>query len=461
MSKVLASTIEGLTYKIDFLVEKAEYEDFKSRVIDQILKTVEVKGFRKGFAPRDMALKQINPMFLQQNLLNEVLDKYGVEATEAAKIDLKEKNRVGLSFDLSSDSETMKEDETGFRFQLECRLLPAINIDAVTSVTFAEPTEAELVGRPSYADFVEAEKARFITRYNVYKISEDEASAGDKLTVNMTGTVEGVTDARLAAQNFVFTIGTKEVLPGFEAGVTGLKATDKKTFPLTFPADYFEENLQNKDAEFSVEVLQVERAEYFTVSEIIDNSEEAKKQFESEEKFDEFLKDFYAKQTKTELEQIRQRNIIGAVVEQTPEIELEEETIEAEVKRITQALVEQAESTKISIGQAYLQNSLPTDDAKKVEKMDELQIQKEVEKYVRNEFKLSQILSYIYEVKVEKKPTAKEFDDTLKQVKANPQQFNVDPNASEEQIRGIVLDRIVRQLAANWLFETLDVTAKK
>jgi len=453
MSKVIASEVKDLSYFIDYFVEKTEYEDFKNRVIDQVLKNVEVKGFRKGHAPREKAMKEVNPMYLQQTILNETLDKYGAEAVEAGKKALQEMERVGMNFTLDENPETMKEDENGFQFRLTAKLLPEIDIDAITSVKIDEPSEKDLTDRPSFDDFQAAEKTRFVQRYNQFSETDSASKNGSRVTVNMTGKVEEKEDPRLTANDFAFTIGAKEVLPEFEAGVTGVKVGDTNSFELVFPADYFAEDLRGKKAEFSIEVVKVEEAKFSTVEEILAENEEAKKQFESPEKFDTFLQEFFAKETKSQLEQMRQRRIITSIVENSPEVELNETTIESEVDRVTKALAEQAQSTKISIGEAYLQNNLPVKNADKIKQMDELQIKAEVAKYVRSEFKLSQILSYVYEVKVEKKPSTKEFDDTLAQVKANPDQFNIPPNSTEEQMKSVVMDRIVRQLAANWLFE--------
>jgi len=460
MSKVIASEIKNLTYFIDYLVEKEEYESFKSRVIDQILKNVEVKGFRKGFAPREMALKEVNPMMMQQTILNEMLDKYGSEAMIAGKEDLKNQGRVGMNFELDSDAETLKEDEKGFQFRLSCKLLANINTDTLIALPIDEPTEKDLADRPDYATFVESEKNRFVGRYNEYNVSEESSKMADKVTVNMSGKIDEKEDARLTANDFTFTLGTKEVLPEFEKGATGLKKGEKNEFSVTFPADYFEENLQSKQANFFVEVVNVESPKFATLTEVIEGNEEAKKQFDSEEKFDEFLKDFYDNETKKQLEQIKQKNIIKAIVEKSEDVELDEQTIEDEVNRVTLALSDQAKTTGISLAKAYIQNGLPVEDAKKVGLMDDIQVKAEVEKYVRSEFKLSQILSYIYEAKVEKKPTPQEFNQTVSQVKANPAQFNVDPKATEEQIKSIVMDRIVRQLAATWLFDQFSKKSK-
>lgn len=54
-------------------------------------------------------------------------------------------------------------------------------------------------------------------------------------------------------------IGAGQMLPDFEKGVTGMKTGEKKTFEMTFPADYVEK-LAGKTVEFEVELTKVEVA---------------------------------------------------------------------------------------------------------------------------------------------------------------------------------------------------------
>ena len=61
------------------------------------------------------------------------------------------------------------------------------------------------------------------------------------------------------ANNFAFVIGAGQMLPDFEKGVMGMKTGEKKTFEMTFPADYVEK-LAGKTVEFEVELTKVEVA---------------------------------------------------------------------------------------------------------------------------------------------------------------------------------------------------------
>jgi trigger factor len=57
------------------------------------------------------------------------------------------------------------------------------------------------------------------------------------------------------------------MIPGFEAGIEGLKAGDEKTIELSFPADYHKEDLQGKAVEFKVAVKEVKKPELAELNE--------------------------------------------------------------------------------------------------------------------------------------------------------------------------------------------------
>jgi trigger factor len=88
----------------------------------------------------------------------------------------------------------------------------------------------------------------------------DRAAAdGDRLTVDFVGSVDGTPFEGGSGTDFRFTVGEGRMLPEFEAAARGMKAGDKKTFPLTFPADYRATELAGKQASFDLTVKQVEQ----------------------------------------------------------------------------------------------------------------------------------------------------------------------------------------------------------
>ena len=70
----------------------------------------------------------------------------------------------------------------------------------------------------------------------VYNVAEGRAAADeDRVKLNFKGTKNGEAFNGGTAEGYVFVLGQGRMLPEFEEAVRGMKAGEKKTFPLTFP----------------------------------------------------------------------------------------------------------------------------------------------------------------------------------------------------------------------------------
>ncbi|KAB2844851.1 MAG: trigger factor [Burkholderiales bacterium] len=90
-----------------------------------------------------------------------------------------------------------------------------------------------------------------------YEPAERSATAGDQVTVDFTGTIDGVEFAGGQARDFPITLGEGRMLPEFESALAGVKSGEVKSFPLNFPQDYHGAEVAGKTAEFTLTVKQV------------------------------------------------------------------------------------------------------------------------------------------------------------------------------------------------------------
>jgi len=88
--------------------------------------------------------------------------------------------------------------------------------------------------------------------------ADQSAQDGDRVTIDFTGTIDGVEFQGGQAKDYVFVLGKEQMLPEFELATIGLKAGETKTFPLAFPLDYHGKDVAGRTAEFTVTVKSVE-----------------------------------------------------------------------------------------------------------------------------------------------------------------------------------------------------------
>lgn len=80
------------------------------------------------------------------------------------------------------------------------------------------------------------------------------AQNGDVVNIDYTGRQDGVEFAGGSAEGVDLTLGSGQMIPGFEDGLVGAKKGDKKELNLTFPTEYNSKDLAGKPAEFTVTV---------------------------------------------------------------------------------------------------------------------------------------------------------------------------------------------------------------
>jgi len=84
---------------------------------------------------------------------------------------------------------------------------------------------------------------------------------GDTVTLDYEGKIDGAPFDGGTATGEQTEVDESRFVPGFAAGIVGMRAGETKDVPLTFPADYGAGELAGKPAVFSITVLEVKEPE--------------------------------------------------------------------------------------------------------------------------------------------------------------------------------------------------------
>lgn len=143
-------------------------------------------------------------------------------------------------------------DQGGFEYIAEFEVYPQISLDALGSLQIVRPLA--VVSESDIDTMIEKLRQQKKTWHDV----DRTAQIGDRVTINFSCVCEGepLTDGKV--ENYLLEIGTKQMIPGFEDEVEGLKAGDQKTFSVIYPETFNSEKLAGKSAEFDIEVIKVE-----------------------------------------------------------------------------------------------------------------------------------------------------------------------------------------------------------
>ncbi|MFA7386636.1 MAG: trigger factor [Thiohalobacteraceae bacterium] len=91
-----------------------------------------------------------------------------------------------------------------------------------------------------------------------WEAADRGADQGDRVTLDFTGTIDGVEFPGGSGTGMQVEIGSKQLIDGFEEKLVGAKAGDEVTMDLRFPDDYHSRDVAGKPVQFKVNVKEVE-----------------------------------------------------------------------------------------------------------------------------------------------------------------------------------------------------------
>ena len=224
-------------------------------------KTAKAPGFRPGKVPIKMVAAQYGYQ-IESDVLN---DRVGRAFNQAAN-----ENQLRVAgfpkIEPKEDS-----DEGTLSFVATFEVFPEFTINDLSGVEIdtvqADVSDAEI---DKTIDILRKQRVH----YHAKGVSGEHgdggeaiAAAGDRVTVDFTGVIDGVEFPGGKADDYQFVLGEGRMLPEFEAATIGLKAGESKTFPLAFPEDYHGKDVAGKTADFTITLKQLEWAHLPAVDE--------------------------------------------------------------------------------------------------------------------------------------------------------------------------------------------------
>lgn len=251
--QVTETAREGLKRTLQVVVGQAELsERFASR-LDELKDRVQIKGFRRGKVPV-AHLKKLYGKSLMQEVMEQTLNDTSAQAIKDRNERPAQQPKVELVDFNEETFEKIASGQSDLAYNMSFEVLPPIPLADLKSLKLEK-----LVADVDDAALDKA-LANLAERNTAYDVEEGRAaSEGDLVTLDFLGKIDGEAFEGGAAEGQSLTIGKKQFIPGFEEGVTGMKAGDEKVVSATFPAEYPVAALAGKTADFDVKVKGVSK----------------------------------------------------------------------------------------------------------------------------------------------------------------------------------------------------------
>ena len=248
----MAANVENLGTLERRVSMRLPVQDIEKQVdarLKQLARNVKMPGFRPGKVPLKIVAQTYGPQ-VRNEVLGDAVQKSFSDAVKEANL------RVAGYPKIEKKEEQPTDATSGdvLEFSATFEVYPEVKPGDVSTAAIEHPkvvVDDAAVART--LEVLRKQRTKFIA-------ASRPAQDGDRLTVDFHGTIDGVPFDGGKAENFIFALGERSMLPEFEAAARGMSADDTRTFSLRFPDDYHGKSVAGKDASFSMTLKNVDEA---------------------------------------------------------------------------------------------------------------------------------------------------------------------------------------------------------
>ncbi|MEJ2362395.1 MAG: trigger factor [Gammaproteobacteria bacterium] len=240
--QVSVENVGSLERCLTISVEAAQIDEKVQKELQSLSRRVKIKGFRAGKVPMKV-VEQHYGRDVRSQVLKDVMQSSFYDAITQEKL----RPAGAPSFEPVS-----MEAGKSLEYKATFEVYPEITLADFSSVSLDKP-----VCEISDSD-VDAMLETIRKQHMTWQPAERPAKADDKVTIDFTGTVDGVAFEGGSGTDMAVEIGKGRLIAGFEDGLIGLSNGEEKTLDLTFPEQYQNKELAGKPVQFAVKVKQVE-----------------------------------------------------------------------------------------------------------------------------------------------------------------------------------------------------------
>lgn len=230
------------TVKINIALDKSELSEAREVALVRLSKDVKAPGFRKGSVPIAVALKHLDPIKLNEEVINAAISKSVSKAFLDNKLQALDTPQV----------EVVKYvPEELLEFNAEVEIIPKIKLGNYKSL------KSKLESSKVNKDEVENVIDRMLHGMSEKQSVDREVRQGDEVVIDFVGKKNGVAFEGGTSNDYPLVIGSKSFIPGFEEGILGKKIGDTFDINLKFPDDYHSKDLKGQPVVFTTTVKMV------------------------------------------------------------------------------------------------------------------------------------------------------------------------------------------------------------
>ena len=243
--QVSVESTSGLGRRLTVELPEEGVEQEVGTRLDNLKRTVRIPGFRPGKAPMKVVARRFGAA-VRDEVVGDLLRTSFANAL--ASEDLRPAGEPRIDSVESTPG-------TGLKYTAVFEVFPEIRITDLDSIEVRRPT----------AEVQESDVDRMVETLRERRRDWQEvaraARAGDRITFDVEGEVDGRPLEGSTGENRVVEIGAGQVLPDLDRGLAGMEPGSTREIEVRYPEDHPSPQLAGKTAEMRVEARKVEEGE--------------------------------------------------------------------------------------------------------------------------------------------------------------------------------------------------------
>lgn len=243
--KINVERIEENKVELEVELGEEKIAEGLDRAYKKLVKDVEIPGFRKGKAPKQVFINYVGKQALYNEAAEAIVPEAYFEAVEKEGLEPVEQPELEL---------VQLEEEKPLIFKARVQVKPQLKLGEYKGVTVEhEELQATEEDVENHLKSLQERHAR------LESVEDRPIQEGDTAVIDFEGFIDGEAFSGGKGENYSLEIGSGSFIPGFEEQLIGMELGQEGEITVDFPEDYQQEDLAGKKAVFKVRINEIKK----------------------------------------------------------------------------------------------------------------------------------------------------------------------------------------------------------
>lgn len=321
--------------KLTIEVSAEEFEKACEKAYQKNKNKINVQGFRKGKAPRNVIEKMYGAAVFYEDAANELIPDAYAEAAKESGLDIVSRPDIDI-VQIEKGKEFIFTAEVAVKPEVELGQYKGVEVEKAPVEVTEEEVEAEL-------NRVREQNSRMIT------VDDRAIASGDLANIDYEGFCDGVPFAGGKDEGYDLAIGSHSFIDTFEDQLIGKNIGDEVEVNVTFPTEYHAAELAGKPAMFKVKVNGIKVKE---LPELDDEFAQDVSEFDTLDEYKADLKATLLERKEKEAKAVKEEAVVDKIIEGA-KMEIPEPMITGTVGQMAEDFAQRIQAQGLSIEQYF------------------------------------------------------------------------------------------------------------